>query len=173
MLSLGVILTLRQIGARLHQLRLGLGPVCRSTHARRRQIHLGGGLLGQRRIEIGLGLVAGDDVIARIDLQQHVARVDEDIVVDTVLDDITGDLRSDRDGISFGVGVVGTLLVPRHQPIDEATDEDDYCDDNEDDDRQFAFRFLLAVVLFFILVTVFFLVVLVLPLVAILSVLLL
>ena len=124
-LAAGVVLTLRQGGAAPAS--IALGPGTGSPGRARGRLEIDGGcrLLRQRGIEIGLGLVAGDDVVARIDLQQQIARVDEYVVVDAVFDDVSGDLGSDRYGISFGIGVIGTYLIPRHQPVDEAADDGD------------------------------------------------
>ena len=120
------------------------------------QVHFGACLLGQRGVEIGLGLVARDEVFTRIDLQQQITCMDKHVVVDAVIHDVAGHLGSDRYRVSIRIGIVRALLITCHQPEDEPANDGDDRDDDQNDDRRTALR---LVALAFVLVLAAFLVI--------------
>ena len=135
MLALRVVLTLRQIGAGLRQLSLRLGKVRRRPDLRGVQVHFGARLLCDSGVETGLSLIARDDVVARIDLEQQITGMDEHVVVDAIFHHVAGHLRGDRYGISLRIGIVRAFLIACHQPKDQACIDRNDRDDDQNDDR--------------------------------------
>ena len=94
-IALGLIL----IGVGLRQLRLRLQQVG-GRSAGDFEIDLGAGKLGCARDRAAWAWSRAAMVVARVDLQQQFAGVDEGVVVDVKFSDVAGDLWGENNGVT-------------------------------------------------------------------------
>ena len=119
----------------LCQLRLRLYQRGRRSCAGDFEIDLGAGKLRLGEGQSGLGLIAGGDVVARVDLQQQITVVNDGVVVDVKLSDVAGDFWGEGNGVTLGVGIIGALEIPRHQPVGDTSDDCEDYDGSQDEKR--------------------------------------
>ena len=93
------------------------------------EIDLRAGQLRPGQRQAGARLIARGDVVARIDLQQQIAGMDERVVIDIEFGDVAGHFRGEGDGVAVGIGVVGAFQAAGQQPVDDAADDRQHDDD--------------------------------------------
>ncbi len=90
-------------------------------------------LLRARDLALVTRLVGGG-----VEDRQHLARTDDLVVLDQHLPDQPRHLRRDADDMAVDIGVVGRLILPRVQPVEDAADDRADDDDGDDDQQDWA-----------------------------------
>ena len=87
--------------------------------------------VGQRLIDLRLGLVDLRPIVALFEDHQHGAGLDEFVISYRDVDDLCADLRTDRDGAGIDEGIVRRYVAARVYPPDD--DPDEHGDANRGD----------------------------------------
>jgi hypothetical protein len=131
-LALVVGLGVDEITLGLLQRALGGKKIGGECRGRLFKVELAAGEFGLGLLQLGGGLVERRLVVARIDLDDHLALRQTLVVVDVEGHDLTRDARRDGDGAAFGEGVIGVDQVAGGEPIEEGADRGDDEDEQED-----------------------------------------
>ncbi len=104
-------------------LRLRLQELLRRGDSNKVQVDERGLALRLRERQLAARQIARGDIVARIDLQQHVAGAHKLVVGDREVGHHALDLRGDGDGAAINKCVVGAFEITRGIPVPAAADQ--------------------------------------------------